>query len=315
METRVGYIAVGLFVLILGAGLIAAGLWFSADMTTREYTRYAIYTSESVSGLGGNADIKFQGVNVGRVNRIELLPDEPGRVRVLIDVERGTPVRADTTAQLATQGLTGFAHIELRGGSADAGEPEVPDGEQYAVIEMRSSLINRLEAGLARGVETLDELSGQVARLLDDENLDAITGTLVNLEQLSQTLLDNSHRLERMLVSGEKIMDQTAVASEQLVPLFEQIEASLAGVDTMSRSLEDAARRVGDASDEIGSVGMESVRGLQQLNTTTLPQLTDLMIELQDVAGGINRLTDEISEQPNRLIFGRPQRPAGPGEE
>ncbi len=315
METRVGYIAVGLFVLLLGTGLIGAGLWFSADLSTRDYTRYTIYSEESVSGLTGNAEIKFHGVNVGRVHSIHLLPDEPGRVRIEINVDRETPVRADTTAQLATQGLTGFAHIELRGGSADAGAPDTPEGEAYPVLEMRPSLVNRLEAGLARGVETLDELSGQVARLLADENLDAITATLVNLEELSQRLVDNGARLERILESSETIMDQTAVASEQLVPLFEQIETALSGVDSMSRSLEDAARRAGQASDEVADVGRESARSLHQFSSSTLPQLTELMIELQDVAAGINRLTDDISEQPNRLIFGRPQRPSGPGEE
>ncbi len=315
METRVGYIAVGLFVLILGTALVGVGLWFSADLTTREYERYTIYSEESVGGLSGSADVKFQGVNVGRVHRIDLLPDRPGQVRILVDVERGTPVRADTTAQLATQGLTGLTHIELRGGSADADRPPIPEGEPYPVLEMRPSLVNRLEAGLAQGVETLDQLAGQVGRLLDDENLDAISATLDNLERLSRTLADNSDRLERMLKAGESTIDQTARASEQLLPLFRQLETTLAGFDKVGESLDQAARQAGDASEDIGALSREGIRSLEVLSGSLLPQLNQLMLELQDTAGGINRLTDELSEQPNRLIFGRPQRPAGPGEE
>lgn len=315
METRVGYIAVGLFVLILGTALIAVGLWFSADLSTREYARYVIYSEESVGGLTRSAEVKFHGVNVGRVQRIELMPDRPGQVRVEVDVAQGTPVREDTTAQLSTQGLTGLTHIELRGGSADRGPPSVPEGEDYPVITMRPSLVNRMESALAQGAETLDELSGQVARLLNDDNLEAIATTLDNLERLSGALAENTERIERMLESGAVAMDQSARASEELLPLFERLQASMDSIDSMSQSLDDAARRVGDASEEIGTIGREGSRSLQELTSTTLPQLTELMMELQDAAGGINRLTEELSEQPNRLIFGRPQRPAGPGEE
>ncbi|MDE2089916.1 MAG: MCE family protein, partial [Gammaproteobacteria bacterium] len=114
METKVNYAVVGLFVLVLGAALIGIVLWLSAGNFNRQaYVTYYAYMQESVSGLNVNAPVKYHGVDVGRVRRIMLDPHDPARVRLVLDVVRGTPVKTDTVAMLAAQGLTGIAYVEL----------------------------------------------------------------------------------------------------------------------------------------------------------------------------------------------------------
>ena len=115
MDSKVNYTLVGLFVLVLGTALVAVGLWLGATRSEKDYVSYVAYVSESVSGLNTKAAVKYRGVDVGLVRDIALDRDNPERVRLLFDIVRGTPVKQDTVAVLATQGITGLAYIDGRG--------------------------------------------------------------------------------------------------------------------------------------------------------------------------------------------------------
>ena len=113
------YAAVGAFVLVLGAALIAGVLWLASGGNWQ--TKYEVYLAvldESVAGLNLNAPVKYNGVDVGKVQDIALDPANPARVNLLFAIEQGTPIREDTVAVLKTQGLTGIAYVELSGGAA-----------------------------------------------------------------------------------------------------------------------------------------------------------------------------------------------------
>ena len=81
--------------------------------------------TESVSGLNPNAPVTYRGVDVGKVREIAIDREDPARVRVLLDIEGGTPVKEDTVAILVSQGITDRYRYEmalisrLRDGLAD----------------------------------------------------------------------------------------------------------------------------------------------------------------------------------------------------
>jgi phospholipid/cholesterol/gamma-HCH transport system substrate-binding protein len=112
MDPRINYTLVGLFVLVLGSGIIAAAVWLSGRGDERAYQTYVAYVRESVAGLNPRAAVKYRGVNVGTVRRIGL--DKEGRVRLLLDIEVGTPLTDDTAAVLSSLGITGLAFVDLK---------------------------------------------------------------------------------------------------------------------------------------------------------------------------------------------------------
>ena len=92
-------------------------LWLSSGGAYRKaYDTYQAYMSESVSGLSLDAPVRYRGVEVGRVRKIALAPENIEQVQLTLDIERGTPVKEDTVAVLRVQGLTGIAYVELSGG-------------------------------------------------------------------------------------------------------------------------------------------------------------------------------------------------------
>src|ERR1700755_1319315 len=114
MEREANYAAVGAFVLLvtlIGALFI---YWYSDSRDHKTFRRYEIYFDGSVSGLERGAAVRYLGVGVGRVQQLAIDPRDPGRVKVLVDIDSSTPISDKTLAELQLQGVTGLLFIDLQ---------------------------------------------------------------------------------------------------------------------------------------------------------------------------------------------------------
>ena len=82
----------------------------------------------SVSGLNTGATVKYQGVNIGKVQNIKVNPEDLSSILVFVLIEKGFPVKKDMSATLAYTGITGLKFIELSGGETKSENLE-PRGE------------------------------------------------------------------------------------------------------------------------------------------------------------------------------------------
>ena len=175
MDDKVNYTLVGVFVLALGAALVAGVLWLAAGVGgQKRYEPYQSIIQESVAGLNVDAPGKYLGVDVGKVRSIRLDPQNPNHVQLLFMIERGTPIKQDTVAVLKTQGLTGIAYVELSGGSA-ASPLLVPSAEgEVPNIRSKPSLSARLENVFTTVLANLDRTGANLNAVLDVENRAAL---------------------------------------------------------------------------------------------------------------------------------------------
>src|SRR3546814_11372039 len=81
-----------------------------------EKKEYDIFFKQAVSGLARGSGVAFQGVPVGEVKTIALMPDAPEFVRVRIAVNEDVPILHGTTASIASIGFTGVRSEERRVG-------------------------------------------------------------------------------------------------------------------------------------------------------------------------------------------------------
>ncbi len=139
METRASYLLVGTFVLAFTAGLVVFVIWLAKFQFDTEFARFDIHFKGSVTGLSLASPVRYSGVRVGEVVEISLLPDRPDEVRVTIETDSTTPVRADTVATLELEGLTGGLAILLIGKAPDAPPLEAAPGQRYPVIASEAS--------------------------------------------------------------------------------------------------------------------------------------------------------------------------------
>jgi len=306
METRVAYAAVGIFVITLTAALVGLGLWLGADIETKRYTPYVFLTSESASGINPGTVVRYRGVEVGRVKKLYL--DNPEQVRILLDIEEGTPIKTDTRASIATQGVTGLAFIELSGGTIDA--PDLrpgPDGAP-ALIPPAPSLLRRLDVAVSRNLENLERIAMQLQDLLNEENRAAFSTLVRNLAVLSETLAQERGRLSEVLANSERM---TRVGAET----FERLPNTLAQLESVLDEIRAAAASFRETSRSVGAVSRAAQEEISGLRRDIEPGLDTLLRQVESATGVVEDLARQLRRDPAQLLRGAPTLPPGPGEQ
>ena len=307
METQSNYTLIGLFVVALASTLVILSLWLVGDTGRGDTETYLVYIEESVSGLEANSRVRMQGVPVGHVHSIALDPGDPKRVRVRLELAAGTPVRTDTEATLRNEGLTGLLRLELTGGSPGAEPLSQSEGEAFPVISYRPSLLADLEGGVEAGVDAIEVLSYQIRRSLTDENVDALTKSLRDLRAFTASLARNSGQLDRIASSTTAI----AEAGEDLV---RRLPATLDRLDRTLSRFEGLAEDLRATNAEVTRTVGASREGVETLTRQTIPELDLLLGDIRRLSGSLQHLSDELSEEPTMLLFGRSEPRPGPGE-
>ncbi len=307
METKVHYTVVGLFVIALSAALIGIVLWLLVGTTSKAYDTYVVRTSESVSGLNINGPVKYRGVVVGEVKTLEINPNNPEQVELTLSIERGIPLRQNTRAVLTSQGITGLLYVELTGGSRAAPPIVMPDDGSPPEIASGPSLTARLDVAFTTLAKKLGGLQESVDKVLSEKNQAALSGTFANLNTITSTVAGHSDKLGKM-------MDNAATTFEDTTRITGEMSALLVRANGSVGSVEQTAKAITQASQDIGVAVKESRADIKQLTQDTAPELSALLIELRQLTNVMERVGEELERNPKALLFGRQPKEPGPGE-
>jgi phospholipid/cholesterol/gamma-HCH transport system substrate-binding protein len=295
MRARPNFAAVGAFVLGLGAVAILVGLWLAAggvSLSRRE--RYVARFEESVSGLSRGAPVKYLGVAVGSVQEISLDAADPERVRLVLEVARGTPVNRDTVAVLEFQGFTGIASVELGGGSRSSPPLARAPGEPYPVIRTAPSTWRRLETAMTALLGDLGETAPDVQRLV-------------------ATLAGRSGDIDAAIGDAARSLRHGAEASARLSGVVARIERGAEAVERMADEVARGGSAARAAAGKAAVAAQDASRTVRQLNGSSLVEVERLVAELTEAAAALGRVSREFERNRGALLGGQRPRP-GPGE-
>ena len=195
METEKHYFKVGLFFLIVMGAFIYYLTAFGGDNENRSLKRYAIYFDHSVDGLARGAPVKLKGIMVGLVRDIRFVSAENDRILVMADISDAAPVRADTVASVAFQGITGttFLSLENNGSAASAAPLTVQKGEKYPLIRSRQSDMQSFLAAAPAMMEKLTQTVDKVQALTPDAHasLAEATAAFQEIKMLARELRED----------------------------------------------------------------------------------------------------------------------------
>jgi phospholipid/cholesterol/gamma-HCH transport system substrate-binding protein len=232
METRANYALIGLFTLAVFAGMMGFVYWFASGRSNGLKTSYRVIFTGSVSGLSRGSVVRFNGLRVGEVTVIDLVPSDPSRVMAIIEVEQKTPIKADTRARLEYQGLTGQASVQLSGGTANAPALTSPDGGRAVIFADRSDFQDLLE--------TVQRISGRVDTVLNRvekvvvDNEASISNTIKGVETFAKALADNSAGIGAFMANAGEVSQRVASLSSRLETLSGTADELLRAVDARS---------------------------------------------------------------------------------
>lgn len=305
MDREANYVAVGGFVLlmvVLGVGFV---LWYS-NRTEGQERRYEVYFESGVSGLSEGAAVRYLGMSVGRVSRIGIDPRNTARVRVVIEVSEDTPVKGDTVARLALQGVTGLVSLNLE--PRDPGSLPTPPVEslKYPVIPSQQSKFSELVSSLPEIVAKASEALNRINAMLSDKNIASAAATVASAEKASAEL---------PLVVGEAramFLELRAAATEirsTAEALHELTGTGGAQITAATARLRDVADNMARVSERIDRMVARNEGSIDRFASQGLEEFEELMRETRRAVRSIDTLTESLERDPSRLIY-RPE-PAG----
>ncbi len=311
MENRSHALAAGLFVLALGIALGMASLWFGKK-DDRSLTPYVISTASDVSGLKAEAPVRYRGVDVGRVQSIQLDAAKPGFIEIRIGINEATPITKTTWAQLGYLGVTGITFVSLQdkgtGGELIAATPDKP-----GVIAMRPSLMDSGETLLG----SVGELVERANALLDEDNRGSAKRLLANAERATDRVARLAERMEPAARDLPAVMADARgmitdargmlVAARSAAGKAEEMAGTINTVALKLDSRLDTLNRIAATADEVGSTA-------RIIQDETLPRLNALTDGVSREVRSLNRVIQTLNEQPQSFVFGNAPQRAGPGE-
>jgi len=314
---------VGLFVLV-GLLILAAGIFYvtGAGFFGPKY-RIKTYLPE-VSGLSTGAPVRLDGVEVGNVDQIRLVPREPGKspermhnieVGMRIDRKYQNDILTDSAASLVTEGLLGNRYVTITRGYTGVPLKEgqaVPGTEEKAikeVVERSADVLTNLQAlsddvedlvhGVQRGRGTLGKL------LTDEQAYNHLSSILTKGDQIVSNVQAGQGTVGKLIMT-----DDTSVKADKALDQINTILADLrAQKGTMGKLLYDPT--LYDQAKEALTNG-NAVLGDVRAGKGTLGKLaTDetLFNKLRDASSNVAEASAKLNQNTNTAgkLFSDPQ--------
>jgi ABC-type transporter Mla subunit MlaD len=326
MSAETKYFKLGVFVLAGIAVLVGAVIVLGAGTLMRQKFMAETYVDESVQGLEAGAPVKFRGVTVGRLEKIEFAgvqytakDDRIGLVvafypETLKGFAKDDPaarlrelVEAGLRVRLASGGLTGGLYLELE--NFDPKEHPAPKitwepAHPYlpSVPSTNVRLMARVENVLGH-VEKMrvDVISDKVVALLD--NMDKMVRTLQPAVEDVRKFTDEATLLvrdTRKVVAEDVGKEAKALIAQVRETLEKDLAPALKGVRGATDRLPGTFDRIDATLDRMGGTLRRVDRTLAEDNGSIDEALDNLRVVTQD----LRDLVNQVKRYPSSALFG-----------
>jgi phospholipid/cholesterol/gamma-HCH transport system substrate-binding protein len=297
MATEAHKFRVGLFVFISVLLIITALIVWGARAFGEKAVVYVTYFAESVQGLEVDSEVKFRGLTIGRVSRIDLAPDgELVEVLMNINEESNFTVGPSNLVRLISANITGmkYLEIEMRNGRPDK-QPALSFTPTYPLIPSFPT---------TKIPDLLDEMQKQISS--------------IQMQKISDRIISALDR-------ANKIMDES-----RWIPIYTNLETSVLAIRRITSEIDeyigsgkissivddttDAARQFKSISEHIDPKKIDDIVKQLSVITTRLNDSTylaenavqEMIRDLQRSADNIKSFTEALKDRPSQTLFGEP---------
>ncbi|OMB89254.1 mammalian cell entry protein [Mycobacterium colombiense] len=269
------------------------------------FDRTNSYSAEftNVSGLRAGQFVRASGVEVGKVDKVELV-DGGKRARVKFNVDRSVQLYQSTTAQIRYLDLIGNRYLEIKRGQGEGADKVLPAGGFIPLARTQPAL-------------DLDALIGgfkPLFRALDPQKVNTIASALVTVFQgqggTINDILDNTAQLTSQLGQRDQaigeviknlniVLDTTVRHRQQFDETINNLEVLITGLNNHRESLAGGVAHISNAAGTVADLLAED-RGLLHKTINYLDAVQQPLIDQQD------QLQDYLKKVPTALnMIGR----------
>ncbi|MBD5305480.1 MAG: MCE family protein [Bacteroides sp.] len=294
--------------LIIGVSVIAAivilffGIEYLKGINMFSPANFYYVDYENVSGLEVSAPVQIDGFKVGQIREISFDYDNPGKIKVLLAVDKKLRLPEDSYASLNST-LMGGGYVEISMGKSkkflEVGS-NILSGASNGLMEKLSKdvmpSVNSILPRIDSLVYNLNQLTGDPALALAIKRLDGISANLnqvsLNAVQMSQSLNGTLRKdVPVVMANARHITTRFDSVSANLLTLSDQlkslpINSTMENVNELTDNLKKFSNQLNDPNSTLGLL-------------TTDPELYN---KLNRVTADIDSLIVDIKKNPKRYI-------------
>ncbi|MFG1295931.1 MlaD family protein [Xanthobacter variabilis] len=297
METRANYTIIGAFTLAVIVAAFGFVYWFAGPQDSSARKVYEIVFDNSVAGLRQGNAVLFNGIPVGQVQSLHLVPDQPGQVLVRVSVDKTVPVLSDARAGLESQGITGIVAVGIRGGKPDApplplgpdGYPRIPADGGSGI----SGLVNSAQ-GVARKIEVV----------LQAINPDEIASIIKNVDVFSKAVADRSNDVGVLIDQSKALVTQLNDVATKADAVVANLKSATEDKNGLLAQATDAASSVRQLADNLDQRTALLTSEISRFTGPGLRQYEALAVDGRRTLSEIERVLRSIERNPQQFITG-----------
>ncbi len=295
-------IRAGLFVMIALGVLVIGSLWVAGfHPGGAEKASYEVLMKSS-GGLRQGDPVRVAGMEVGRVQAVDLRPGVEWPVLFRIGLDAKILITEVAAARLTTDGLLGNPYLEIDPGPAD--EPPLAPGTPIVGLEVVST---------ADAMSGIGQLSDRAGVALDEvtillQSLSARTGPLLERFELlmsDQNLASISESLTAMRDTMQEAGPRLTSLMTRLDELAIELETGVAGIPDLTDDLQGL---VGDLRTALGPDGerlsslLDSAGDSVSSMEMNKGELEAMVRDLRLATANLKAFTESIKERPSALV-------------
>jgi len=249
-------IKVGVFV-VTGTILLVAALYFIGNKQHLFSKNIEIYaTFANVNGLTLGNNVRYSGINIGTVSKIEMVAEGTITIQMLVEDKTSKFIKEDAIASISSDGLVGSMVVNIIPGKVQNARP-ISSGDtiqSYSRIgadDMLSTLNTTnenaalLTADLLKITNQILEGKGTLGALVTDSLLtrdikqtvaalrNTATGTSAAIENLNEIISKINYD-----ESAAAVLLSDTVSANQLTKVFANLEKSSNDINAITESLD-----------------------------------------------------------------------------
>lgn len=310
METKANHLLIGGFVLTMA--LLAFGFiyWLQNSAAGRGAKNYHVIFEGSVGGLTEASNVLFNGIRVGAVDSLQIMPEDTRKVRAVISVRRDTPVKENSRARIEQQGLAGLVALEITPGANGAPPLTAKNGAAYPILYADAAI----SSGLSGASDALGNANALFVRLNDlvANNEASISRTLKSMEAFTNMLDQNKDDITAIIKEARGLSGRFAQLSEKLeaaVTKFTDAMTDDGSGKSVVAQAQQAAQSFKQLAEKLEKSLGDQADGLSKQAQRGLKEFELFMKDGRRLAENLDRLVQKIERNPSSLIWGGSQSP------
>lgn len=300
MDRDANYVAVGAFVLLVTAMAVSFVFWYTNLQDKHVYLRYEIYFQGTVSGLTPGSPVRYLGVDVGKVARILIDPQQRNRVLVIADIEASAPIDGRTRASLTLQGITGLLYIDLEQDRKATAPGVLAEGLHFPVIPSAPSDFDVLLSSLPALTTHLVELADRFNQVFSDENVRSFKAMLDNARLASERLPGTVREVQELVADVRHTTQEVQGAAAELRGIEARVAPDIVSAVANIRHVSD---NLAKTSDRLEHFVADNEPGVSRFTHQSLPEFEQLLRESRQAARDFRDLSRSLKQNPSQLLY------------